>query len=47
VFDLRRMSNCSDPSRYQQSKLFELSIPDHLLHPTKSMGAIVMLLRDI
>ena len=37
VFDLRRMSNCSDPSRYQQSKLFELSIPDHLLHPTKSV----------
>jgi hypothetical protein len=37
VFDLRRMSNCSDPSRYQQSKLFELSIPDHLLHTTKSV----------
>jgi hypothetical protein len=37
VFDLRRMSNCSDPSRCQQSKLFELSIPDHLLHTTKSV----------
>ena len=37
VFDLRRMSNCSDPPRCQQSKLIELSIPDQLLHTTKSV----------
>lgn len=37
LFDLRRMSSCTNPTRHQQSKLFELSVPDHILHPTKSV----------
>lgn len=37
IFDLRRMSNCNDLSRHTQTFLSELSIPDHLLHRTKSV----------
>jgi hypothetical protein len=37
IYDVRRMSNCSDLSRNRQSILAELSIPDHLLHRTKSV----------
>jgi len=38
VFDLRRLSNNNDvSSRYQQSTLFELSIPDSMVHQTKSV----------
>mmetsp|Transcript_29063 Transcript_29063/g.61853 ORF Transcript_29063/g.61853 Transcript_29063/m.61853 type:complete len:227 (-) Transcript_29063:186-866(-) len=39
VFDLRRLSNSYDASssQYQQSTLFEMLIPDSMVHPTKSV----------
>mmetsp|Transcript_29396 Transcript_29396/g.53934 ORF Transcript_29396/g.53934 Transcript_29396/m.53934 type:complete len:273 (+) Transcript_29396:231-1049(+) len=38
VIDLRRLSNTNDvSSRYQQSTLLELSIPDSMVHQTKSV----------
>jgi len=38
IFDLRRLSNNNDvSSQYQQSTLLELSIPDSMVHQTKSV----------
>jgi len=36
LLDIRKLSNNIDSSRHRHSTVFELSLPDHILHKTKS-----------